>query len=56
MTMIWGEKTGLRRFEDRMSDAEIARLYQWSQDEEALRWSGGSPADADGGCPTVIRE
>jgi RimJ/RimL family protein N-acetyltransferase len=43
--MIWGEKTGLRRFEDRMTDAEIARLYRWSQDEEVLRWSGGSPTD-----------
>lgn len=25
-----------------MSDAEIARLYAWSSDEELLRWSGGT--------------
>lgn len=43
MTLIYGHKTALRRFQDRMSDAEIARLYAWSQDPELLRWSGGSP-------------
>lgn len=42
MTVIHGEKTFLRRFEDRMSDAEIARLYEWSRDDELLRWSGGT--------------
>lgn len=45
MRLIWGEKTGLRRFEERMTDAEIAKLYEWSRDEEVLRWSGGSPTD-----------
>ncbi len=45
MRLIWGEKTGLRRFEERMTDAEIAKLYEWSRDEELLRWSGGSPTD-----------
>jgi RimJ/RimL family protein N-acetyltransferase len=43
MSMIWGDRVGLRKFEDRMSDAEIARLYRWSTDEQVLRWSGGSP-------------
>ena len=43
MTLIYGEKTFLRRFEDRMSDAEIARLYAWSRDAELLRLSGGTP-------------
>lgn len=43
MTLIYGEKTFLRRFEDRMSDAEISRLYAWSRDTELLRWSGGAP-------------
>ncbi|MCC7161326.1 MAG: GNAT family N-acetyltransferase [Anaerolineae bacterium] len=43
MTLIYGEKTFLRRFEDRMSDAEISRLYAWSRDTELLRWSGGTP-------------
>ncbi len=41
MAIIYGEKIFLRRFEDRMSDAEIARLYAWSGDEELLRQSGG---------------
>lgn len=45
MSLIYGEKTFLRRFEDRMSDAEIARLYAWSRDTELLRWSGGTPTD-----------
>lgn len=43
MAQLIGEKTFLRRFEDRMSDAEIARLYAWSRDTELLRWSGGTP-------------
>lgn len=41
MAIIYGEKIFLRRFEDRMSDAEIARLYAWSRDPELLRQSGG---------------
>lgn len=41
MAIIYGEKIFLRRFEDRMSDAEIARLYAWSRDEDLLRQSGG---------------
>jgi RimJ/RimL family protein N-acetyltransferase len=45
MAIIYGEKTFLRRFEDRMSDAEIARLYEWSRDAELLRQSGGSPIE-----------
>ncbi len=45
MRLIWGEKTGLRRFEEQMTYAEIAKLYEWSRDEEVLRWSGGSPTD-----------
>lgn len=42
MALVYGEKVFLRRFEDRMSDAEIARLYEWSRDPELLRWSGGT--------------
>ena len=45
MTMIWGEKIGLRPFEDALTDAEIARVYHWSGDESVLRWSGGVPTD-----------
>jgi RimJ/RimL family protein N-acetyltransferase len=45
MRLIWGEKTGLRRFEERMTEAEMHKLYVWSRDEEVLRWSGGSPID-----------
>lgn len=40
--IIWGEKTGLRRFEDRLNEAELQRLYEWATDDELLRWSGGS--------------
>ncbi len=47
MTLIYGTKTFLRRFEDRMSDAEIARLYEWSRDPELLRLSGGTVTDLD---------
>ncbi len=42
MAIIYGGKIYLRRFEDRMSDAEIARLYDWARDEELLRQSGGT--------------
>jgi RimJ/RimL family protein N-acetyltransferase len=45
MRLIWGEKTGLRRFEERMTEAEMHKLYVWSRDEQVLRWSGGSPMD-----------
>src|ERR1700730_6389558 len=45
MKLIWGEKTALRRFEDRMSEADMDRLYHWGHDEEVLRWSGGAPTD-----------
>lgn len=45
MSLIYGDKTVLRRFEDRMSDAEVARVYRWSRDPELLRWSGGSPIE-----------
>lgn len=47
MAVIYGEKTFLRRFEDRLSDAEIARLYEWSRDQELLRQSGGTPTELD---------
>jgi RimJ/RimL family protein N-acetyltransferase len=43
MALIYGDKTYLRRFEDRMSDAEIVRLYAWSRDAELLHLSGGTP-------------
>jgi RimJ/RimL family protein N-acetyltransferase len=45
VTLIYGTRTVLRRFEERMSDAEIARLYDWSRDRELLRWSGGTPTE-----------
>lgn len=43
--IIWGEKIGLRRFEERLSEAEQRRVYEWSRDIELLRWSGGSRLD-----------
>ena len=45
MSYIYGYKTLLRRFEDRMSEAEIVKLYEWSRDPELLNLSGGSPTD-----------
>jgi len=45
MNLIQGDKTVLRRFEERMSDAEMARLYAWSTDRQILRWSGGTPTE-----------
>jgi RimJ/RimL family protein N-acetyltransferase len=47
MALLYGTKTFLRRFEDRMSDAEIARLYAWSRDPELLRLSGGTVTELD---------
>lgn len=41
--MIHGQKVILRPYEEGFSDEELAVLYRWSQDEEVLRWSGGSP-------------
>jgi RimJ/RimL family protein N-acetyltransferase len=40
--IIWGEKIGLRRLEDRLNESELLRMYEWANDEELLRWSGGS--------------
>jgi RimJ/RimL family protein N-acetyltransferase len=45
MTTIGGQKTGLRPFEEPLTDLEVARVYQWSRDPELLRWSGGTPTD-----------
>ena len=45
MKLIYGERVALRRFEERMSDAEVARLYRWGQDEQVLELSGGSPIE-----------
>jgi [ribosomal protein S5]-alanine N-acetyltransferase len=45
MFVAWGEKIGLRRFEEPMTDAEVARVYRWSRDNELLRWSGGTPTE-----------
>lgn len=45
MTLLYGEKVVLRRFEERMSEAEMTRLYEWSRDLELLRWSGGTATD-----------
>ncbi len=45
MKLIYGERIALRRFEERMSDAEVSRLYKWGRDQEVLRWSGGTPTE-----------
>ena len=44
-TIIWGSKIGLRPFEDKLTDDEIARVHHWSSDEHLLRWSGGEPTE-----------
>jgi RimJ/RimL family protein N-acetyltransferase len=45
MAIIWGDKIGLRPFEDPLTDQEIERVYRWSSDADVLRWSGGTPTD-----------
>ena len=45
MSLIYGDKVVLRRFEERMSDSEMRRLYEWSRDPDLLRWSGGTATD-----------
>ena len=45
MNIIWGDRIGLRRFEEYLTDAQIARVYRWSCDPELLRWSGGTPTE-----------
>ena len=45
MNIIWGDRIGLRRFEEYLTDAQIARVYRWSCDTELLRWSGGTPTE-----------
>lgn len=45
MTMLWGNRVGLRSFTDHLTDAEIAQVYRWSRDTTVLRWSGGVPTE-----------
>ncbi len=45
MKLIRGNKVALRRFEERMTDDETARLYRWSRDNDVLRWSGTGPVE-----------
>ncbi len=45
MPILWGNRVGLRPFEDPLTDAQAARVYRWSCDEELLRWSGGTPTE-----------
>lgn len=45
MSIIWGDRVGLRPFEDPLTDPEIERVYRWSTDSEVLRWSGGTPTE-----------
>jgi len=40
--ILRGRKVILRSYEGGFTDDELARIYRWSQDEEVLRWSGGS--------------
>lgn len=45
MSVIWGDRVGLRPFEEPLTDAEVERIYRWSSDEDLLRLSGGSPTE-----------
>ena len=45
MVVAWGDKVGLRRFEDTLTDEEVRRVYRWSRDQAVLRWSGGVPTE-----------
>ena len=40
--ILRGRNVILRSYEGGFTDDELARIYRWSQDEEVLRWSGGS--------------
>lgn len=45
MVVVWGERIGLRPFEDPLTDGEAARVYRWSRDEQLAHWSGGTPTE-----------
>ncbi len=45
MIVAWGERVGLKPFQSPLTDAEIARIYAWSRDDQLVRWSGGSLTD-----------
>lgn len=47
MVVAWGDKVGLRPFEDILTDAQAARVYRWSRDQRVLRWSGGTATELD---------
>ena len=42
---IWGDRIGLRSIKAPLKDSAIKTIYQWSQDEEILRWTAGAPAE-----------
>jgi ribosomal-protein-alanine N-acetyltransferase len=39
---IWGERIGLRSVKSTLTDTEVEQVYQWTHDEEIIRWSAGS--------------
>lgn len=45
MVVAWGDRVGIRLFQDPITDAEIERVYRWSSDAEVVRWSGSAPTD-----------
>ncbi|MFQ5343734.1 MAG: GNAT family N-acetyltransferase [Anaerolineae bacterium] len=40
--LIRGKRVALRPYQAGFTEEELYRMYQWSRDEEVLRWSGGS--------------
>ncbi|MFQ5593960.1 MAG: GNAT family N-acetyltransferase [Anaerolineae bacterium] len=40
--LIRGKRVALRPYGAGFTEEELYRMYQWSRDEDVLRWSGGS--------------
>lgn len=45
MSVIWGDRVGLKPFEEPLTDDEVERIYRWSSDEDVLSLSGGVPTE-----------
>jgi RimJ/RimL family protein N-acetyltransferase len=40
---IWGERVGLRSVKSALTEQEMELIYNWSREEEILRWSARNP-------------
>ena len=43
---IWGERIGLHPVQSSLTASQAEQVYDWSNDEAVLRWSGGKPSDS----------